>query len=237
MIVTAHQPHFFPWIGYLNRIHLCDCFMIMDNMLFTNNNYISRNRIINSKGIQYINLPVRKVNGLKTRINELLIDNKTKNNWKLKLLRTIKHNYYQGEGFKYFFPLLEDLFSANYELYIDFYLKSLDLIMKYIGIEKKIMLASEKNTLGRKENELFLNILRDSNCNHILLGIGASTKYIDKNFIENKGFKVCYQKFEHPIYKQKSREFIKGLSILDMLLNIDRETATNIVKLSGKIIY
>ena len=82
--------------------------MIMDNMVYTNKGYISKNRILTNKGWQYLTVPLIKPNGFQTRINELIIENESQANWKIKHLRTIKHHYQKGQGFKLFFPVLEN---------------------------------------------------------------------------------------------------------------------------------
>jgi len=235
MIVSAHQPHFFPWIGYLNKIHLSDIFMIMDNMYFTNEGYIARNRIVGTKGIQYINVPVRKLHGLNIKISELEIEKRTRANWNTKLLRKLKHNYYQGEGFDCFFPLIEDVLLSNWDTYFELSYQIITVILAYLKIDVTVMKASRKNTKGAKENELIFNILKDSSCDSILLGLGASVNYVDINLLKTNGYNVYGQELSHPIYPQKSKNFIPGLSSLDLLLNVKQQAAIDIVKNCGRI--
>jgi len=235
MIVSAHQPHYFPWIGYFNKMYLSDIFMLMDNMNFTNNSYINRNRIINSKGIQFINIPLSKPNGIKTKINELVIENNKQKNWNIKTLRTLNHNYFSGEGFSEFYPIVEDILLKKFDLYIDLAFCIEKEIMNYLGINTKIILASETNTTGNKENELILKILHNSGCNTVLLGLGASLKYIDFSFVKNEGYELLSQEFLFPKYQQKTETFINGVSILDLLFNESRNEASFIVKNAGII--
>lgn len=236
MIVSAHQPHYLPWIGYVNKIYLSDVFMVMDNMIYTNKGFINRNRIINSKGVQYISVPLLKPNGLITKINELTIDNRAHSNWNIKHLRSIKHNYSKGLGYNFFFPLLEDVLIRKNEHFFSLQMDLIRLILYYLKIDVKIIIASETQTVGIKEKDLILNIIRDSNCNKMLLGLGASNQYVDKEFITKNGGEVIHQNFSHPVYIQRSRSFISGVSIIDLLLNVPQDDAIFFVKHSGTII-
>ncbi|HNQ67624.1 MAG TPA: WbqC family protein [Bacteroidales bacterium] len=235
MIVAAHQPHYFPWIGYFNKLYLSDVFMLMDNMNFTNNSYINRNRIINSKGIQYINIPLSKPNGIHTKINELVIENTRQKNWNIKTLRTLSHNYFGGKGFPEFYPIVEDILLKKFDLYIDLAICIEKEIMDFLGINTKIILASETNTTGNKENELIIKIMQNSGCNSVLLGLGASLNYVDFDFVKNEGYELLSQEYLYPKYYQKTEPFVQGVSILDLLFNENRNDASLIVKNAGKV--
>ena len=51
-----------------------------------------------------------------------------------------------------------------------------------------------------------------------LSGEGGRAYQQDMKF-HNKGIKVQYEYFEHPIYPQLWGDFVPGLSILDLMLN------------------
>ena len=235
MIVSAHQPHYLPWTGYINKIYLSDVFMIMDNMVYTNKGYINRNRILNRRGIQYLTVPLIKPYGLLTKINELLIDTKTRSNWNAKHLRGIRHNYAKGKGFYDFFPRLESVLTEKYDRYFDLQFALIKLILLYLEIDVKIVLASANNTGGIKETELIEHIIQDAGGDKMLLGLGASTKYVDVDYVKEKGYDIVLQNFTHPIYKQKGDLFIEGVSVIDLILNNTREESIAMVKQSGYI--
>lgn len=210
--------------------------MIMDNMVYTSKGYISKNRILTNKGWRYLTVPLIKPNGFQTKINELIIENESQANWNIKHLRTIKHHYSKGQGYKQFYPLIEKELMNKSGTYFDLQLRIIKCIVNYLNISTKIQLGSIKNTTGKKENNLILNILKDSNCKKMLLGIGASNQYIDKKIIIDQGFELMKQDFEFPVYKQAQfHGYTKGLSIIDLLLNVSQKEAEFIVKSCGKI--
>ena len=235
MIVSAHQPHYLPWIGYFNKIYLSDVFICMDNMNFTNSGFINRNRILTKNGILYLTVPLLKPYGINTKINELIIENESQSNWKKKHLKSIEHNYSKGIGFNSFYPILEKELEKPIDNYFDFQFNIIKTINQYLNINTKMQLGSTRKTGGIKESELILSILETSECDTFLFGLGASNDYVNKDIILDKGFKFAKQKFNHPYYKQNNRNFEKGLSIIDCLLRCSKDEAEHIVKQSGKI--
>lgn len=235
MIVSAHQPHYMPWTGYINRLMLSDIFVIMDNMEFTNNNYIHRNRIIQTNKPLLLTLPIKNKKKLHQPIKDIELDYSHGFRGTKKHLKSIEYNYKNGKGFQEFFPLIQPLLIKKHKWLIDIDVELLHLIKNYLNIDSQIILASEKNIGGQKEDALFISLLEKTNGNQLLLGMGASTKYINNEAIENSGKEIFYQKFDHPIYTQLSNHFIKGVSVIDLLLNVKRSEAIELISNSGTI--
>lgn len=211
--------------------------MLMDNMNYTSKGYITKNRILTNKGWRYLTVPAIKPNGHQSKINELLIGNESQANWRVKHLRTIKYHYEKGPGFKKFFPLLENELMKDSLNYFDLQFRLIKCILEYLNIHTEIKLGSVNGTDGTKEKELIINILKDSSCSNMLLGIGASNKYVDKSYITSKGYHILGQEFSHPKYEQiNNSETINGLSIIDLIFNTTRQDAETIVKNCGKTI-
>ena len=57
MIVSAHQPHYMPWIGYINKIFLSDIFVLVDNVQFVKK-YVAENKIVTKNGELQLSVPV-----------------------------------------------------------------------------------------------------------------------------------------------------------------------------------
>ena len=54
MIVSIHQPQFFPWFGYFDKIQQSDCFVILDTVQFKKNEFQNRNKVKTSQGWQWL---------------------------------------------------------------------------------------------------------------------------------------------------------------------------------------
>ncbi|TXB67268.1 WbqC family protein [Vicingus serpentipes] len=235
MIVSAHQPHYLPWCGYINKMLLSDKFVVMDNMHFTSYHYLNRNRIIQNDRILKLSLPVKNKNKSSLLIKDVELDYSHSYRGCKKHMKSIIHNYSKCKGFDEFFPLLQGVMKYKHKWLLDIDFAIINLIKDYLNINTETYLASELDIRGKKEDELFLSLLERTSSSHILLGLGASLNYINTDKIVKNGGNIVYQKFDHPVYSQNSEDFIKGVSIIDLLLNNTREKSINLINASGSI--
>lgn len=235
MIVSAHQPHFLPWTGYVNRIYLSDVFVIMDNMEYTRNNFVSRNRIITRNGISYLTIPVEYKGKSHSLISDIKVNEIRYEHYVSKHLETIRHSYSKRPGFNSFYPILRSALNERSSNLLSLNIKMLSIILDYLNIKTNILLGSSLNIAGNKSDGLFSDLCIKTGCVSLLLGLGASTKYIDKESVSSQGVEVCYQKFSHPVYPQRTRTFVSGISIIDLIFNVEKSEAELLVKKSGSI--
>ncbi|MBL4898764.1 MAG: WbqC family protein [Colwellia sp.] len=231
MIVSTHQPHYIPWIGYLHKISKSDTFVILDNVQYTKNSYINRNSIRHKEGTILLTVPVKYKGASKYIIKDIEIDKSSGFKGLHKHLKTLTMNYNSGVGFDEFFPIIEHLYSKEYKWIFDLDHQLLLAILEYLKIDTEIVISSEENIHGAKEDELFLSMLEKTKSDTLLLGLGASMKYVNTESVTEKGYKITYQKFVHPVYKQRNfSDFINGISIVDMLFNNSQSEAIEIIK-------
>jgi len=218
-IIAIHQPNFFPWLGYFNKIARSDQFVILDNVQFPKKGGTWSNRVklsINGDA-KWITMPIiRSYHGTRT-YHEMQINNQDP--WQSKVIKTIKANYQKSPFFKEIFPIVFELTSNSTESLVSYNLNSIYALAKLLDFDpQKIILASELQPSGAG-TDLLISITQLAGGTAYLSGGGASGAQEDEKFAQ-AGLDLIYQNFQHPSYSQiNSLQFIPGLSIIDTLLN------------------
>ena len=94
MIVAAHQPHFIPWLGYLDKLAKADLFVVMDDLQYEAQNFQNRQRLKLAGGAHWLTVPL--VRGTQAdRICDKRIDNSgsDRQHWQHRIWRTLEINY------------------------------------------------------------------------------------------------------------------------------------------------
>ena len=215
-VLSMHQPNFFPWLGYFDKIRKSDVFVILDEVQIPRGKSVAnRNKIKSAQGELELVVPLAKQKGYEGKITYTMArmgDHK----WHKKALKAIELNYSKAPYFDRYFSLVKKLFDYN-----DFCRMNVEFIRfvtNELEINTSLKLLSEiDGTLGNK-NELIVNLCRFFDANVYISGKGAR-KYNDLDYLNDNGIKLEYQEFEHPVYEQLHGEFIPYLSVLDLLMN------------------
>jgi hypothetical protein len=218
-VVAIHQPNFFPWLGYFNKLARADVFVVLDNVQFpkTGGTWMNRVRMSIGSSVDWASMPVvRSYHGLRL-VCEMKINDETP--WRKKLLRTLDQSYRQAPYFKEIYPLLKDLIENPTDHLLDFNLYSFSSIASAMGLKKaEIVLGSSLDVKGQA-TDLLIDIVKAVGGTTYLCGGGAGEYQEDEKF-STSGVQLEYQRFEHPTYPQKNfAKFYPGLSIIDALAN------------------
>ena len=220
MKIAIHQPHYFPWIGYFDKIAKVDKFILLDQVQFEKGSQMIRNRVVSDAGvIKYITLSADTRNFLEREYRDILIKNADE--WKTRQKNVLK-NYYRGSEFSdEIMSMLNVFWRNNYQTVCEWTCKSIELICGLLNIGTELLYQS--NILYEKDNkrsDLVLSICKNLEADYYFAGKGASVKYLDYQKFKNNGIDIVFQDFQHPVYKQCSSEtFIPGVSVIDMLFN------------------
>jgi hypothetical protein len=221
LIVTVHQPHFLPWLGYLHRMAQADLFILLDHVQFERRNYQNRTMIRLDGEARWLSVPVEQ-RSQKERIVEKRIDNSlhgTPRWWSPGHFQTIRQAYRDAPFTAEYAPALRRIFETRWERLVELNAALLEFMRDAFGIKTKLVRSSDLNVAGAK-SELILNLCREVGADALLAGLGGSRDYLDRAEFERHGVRIEYQQFEHPVYRQcGAAPFTKGLSSLDMLLN------------------
>lgn len=221
MIVSIHQPHFLPWLGYLHRMMQCDLFVLLDHVQFERQNFQNRVTIKTPDGPQWLSVPV--LHGSRCeRIVDKYIDNegKGRHRWGARMLRTLRHAYRGAPWFQTWAAGLERLLDGDWERLVDLDLASLELLRTALDIDTPLLRSSMLQVRGQREDAV-LEICQAVGAKAFLGGMGASRRYLDPAPFRRAGIELRWQDFEHPRYPQRAPvdQFVTGISALDLIFN------------------
>ena len=216
MIVTIHQPHYLPWLGYMHRMARADLFVMLDHVQFERANYQNRTQVRINGEPRWLTVPVVQ-RSQKERILDKTLD--TVEDLAKKHLLTLKHAYRDAGFFSHYARDLQGLYAAKWERLVDLNAAALELLRGAFGITTQLVNSSTLGVEGAK-GELILEICKAVGADALLVGLGGSRGYLDRDAFERAGIRLEFQQFAHPRYPQcGAQPFSAGLSSVDMLFN------------------
>jgi hypothetical protein len=217
MRVAIHQPQFLPWLGYLDKIDRADLFVVLDSVQFKKNEWQNRNRIRTDRGWQWLTVPVLHRFG--QRIDEVRVNNTV--DWRRKHLHAIELYYARAPHRDSVVEGLAALYRQPREKLADVNLAVLRWLLESFGIKTPLRLSSEMQ-LRDEPTERLIDICRATGATSYLAGAGARD-YMDVRKFEASGFRVEFQEFRHPTYRQCHEPFVPNLSAIDLFLTCGPE--------------
>ncbi len=215
MVVTIHQPAYIPWLGYFDRILRSDIYVFLDTVQYEKNSYINRNRIKNSQGGFWLTIPLKSKGHMQNKIKDLLIDDTQ--HWKKKHLKSIYLSYRKASFFDDFFPKLETLYKSEFASFSDLAYSHLMFWLKELGIDTKVVKASDIPTSSVKSN-LILELCTKLGATRYISGKNGRN-YLDKSSFIEKSIQIEYQNYRYLKYPQVYGPFLPNLSVVDFWMN------------------
>ena len=219
MLIAIHQPNFFPWLGYFEKIKRGDKFVILNNVQRPKKGASWSNRVqFNEQGgPKWLTAPISKEKSKSLLINETYFQD---TDWKEKMKITIQRNYGKSPLFKDYYEeicKLIDFQSNNMAEYNINCIKGLCKLLK-IDFNDKFILSAELNISSNSTQKL-IDITKAVNGNACMVG-GGTDGYLDQEVFKQNNIKLVYQKFKMIPYKQiKTKTFLPGLSVMDFIFN------------------
>ncbi len=220
MIVSVHQPHYLPWLGYLDKIMKSDCFVFLDNVQYKDREYQNRNKIRTKDGWIWLTVPVVSKGLGRQVIPEVMVDNSV--NWQEKHWRNLETWYGKARFFANYAPFFEEVYvSKRWERLIDLSVYIIRYILNELAIETPLYFESDISTT-RKSTERIIEICKKLKADTYLSGIGGKD-YLEEERFAREGIELKYQIFNHPVYYQHfakdESDFVTGMAAVDLLFS------------------
>ncbi len=226
--ISIMQPYIFPYLGYFHLIESSKLFVFYDDVHYIKKGWINRNRILlNGKDFLFT-IPVKKVSQNKL-INEIepAIDKK----WKQVFFKTLEFAYKKAPYYKEVIALIDDVFNANYTDITDLCIKSIETVYSYLGEKINYVKSSQfaPETKGIDKADRLIAITKKAHYHKYSNAIGGQALY-HKEYFRGKGVDLFFVKSQLKEYKQFDNEFVKGLSIIDVLMFNDIEVVRSFLR-------
>ena len=217
-IVAIHQPNFFPWLGYFDKIARSDTFVFLDHVQFpkTGGVWANRVKLLVAGEARWVTAPVdRNFHGVRP-ICEM--EFQRVNPWREKFLKSLVANYSKAPFFHDTMGFIEPLI-LNPENNVGRYNSAAVMaIAERLGQSRSMFHWSSEIEVGGQATEMLISLIRTVGGSTYLCGGGAEGYQEDVRFSE-AGIELVYQEFQHPVYRQAGgQDFIAGLSAIDALM-------------------
>jgi hypothetical protein len=213
MKVVGHQPQYFPYIGFFNKISQGEIFVYADNIQFNSKSWQQRTLIKRDEKELMLTIPVKKKGNYIQNINEVeIIDD----GWRRKHWTSIKLAYKKSPYFEFYMKDLEDFYNFKWALLSDFNIQTTNYFIDKLGIKfKKILKGSDIKITGNK-TDLLIDICKKTNCDTYISGEGAKV-YFDQTKFDNAGLNHIFINNKLIEYNQLGTTFLPGMAIIDIL--------------------
>jgi hypothetical protein len=222
VIVTIHQPEHLPWLGFFNKVDQADVLVLLDVVQFRKGYFQNRNRILGSRGPQWLSVPVVRAGYTRGILRDLQINNAVQSHngvdWRRRHWKTIEHAYRRHPFFAMAESMLAAVYHREWELLADLNEAIIRAFLHQLNIDTQVLRASHLAVEGRR-SELLASICRATGARTYLSG-PTGRAYLDESPFEALGIDVAYHAFDHPNYTQRNRDdFVPNMSTLDLLCN------------------
>lgn len=213
-ICAIHQPNFFPWAGYFDKIRRADVFIFLDDVAYPKSgsgagSWCNRVMLLNGGVPTWCGLPIKRETGTQL-IKNVEFSNKEYN--AQKILKSLAYNYKKTPGYQEIMPLIESLVRYPQNNLAEYNINAIIALSNYFGFKTKFIRQSELEH-HHQSTELLIELLEQVKADAYLCGNG-SNGYLEENLFEKAGIELIYQN------KNPAEHFVSNLNIEDSKLSI-----------------
>lgn len=219
MILASHQPYFFPYLGYFSLISVVDKFVFFDTPQFNRKSWMTRNRILkpNLNEFQFINIGVKH-----TTFQAMLPECKLNldQHWKNKLMAQLEHYKKKAAYYDETITFLKMLLKNEENSLVDFNVRTTKAIARQLKIDTSFIQFSEfeheiENAFDG--GDWGINMCKNLGFDTYINAPGGEAFYPKEEY-KNAKIKLGFIQHKLSPYFQNNKNFIPGLSIIDVLM-------------------
>ena len=213
--IAIMQPYFLPYIGYFQLLAAVERFVVLDDVNFINRGWVNRNRLLLNGAAHTFTVPLRGASQNRL-ICDIALD--CEQNWRDKLMRTIRQAYVKAPYYAQVSALLEGVVFYPSERLDEFLLNSLRVIVRYLSLKVEIVPTSRAyENAHLKGQERILDICQQERADTYINSIGGKSLYDPAEFM-SQGIQLRFLRSRPVSYPQGKADFVPWLSIMDVLM-------------------
>lgn len=217
MIAAAHQPHFLPWLGYLNKVARSDVFVWLDTVQYRKNYFQNRTRIADAGGTErWLTLPVHAHLG--TPIREVTLADPR---WRERTTRTIEQFYGRTPHFGACWAPLRDALTDAPDRLAEVNLRLFRTVLGLLELSHvRVVVASELDVSVEEPTDRLVALCQALGADQYIGGRGGR-HYMRIEAFEDAGIAVRWQAFDpaNTAYPRTGGTTVTGLSVIDALFH------------------
>ena len=212
--IMIRQPGYMPNIGFFKKIEYSDIFVFLDDTQFSKDSFDNRNKIKTKSTSKWISVPLKRP-VFKKKLNQVIISYDT--DWIKSHTDLIYQNYKDAPYFSSYWNEIKKILEQKSNLLIDLNLNLISYFLKILQINTTTIKSSELKITKTKTQRL-IDICAQLNASCYISGIGGKN-YVDESLFKNSDIKLTYENSIHPNYNQIHGNFMKNMSIIDLIFN------------------
>jgi len=231
LLVSIHQPNFFPRTNVLTKIFNSDLWIVLDDVQFASREWQNRAKLsfLKTPQIEYwLTLPIIKIRGQRTLINQVVIAD----NWNpCRALRSLQRSYSRSISWNIIHECAISTFSKDFHNdFLSITIASAERILRYLGWGGKILFSS--SLVKRNDKNLrLLDICKSVGAYGYLCGSGGREYLNSSVFLKEKIKLFSINPILSSTMKISKRRWCK-LSFLDLLAHSGEDQLQALVNTS-----
>ncbi|MDY9920619.1 MAG: WbqC family protein [Synergistota bacterium] len=225
--VAILQSNYIPWKGNFHMMRLVDEYVLYDDVQFTRRDWRNRNKIKTPTGLRWLTIPVKSVSNHQSKeCSQRICDTEISDVfWAEKHWKEIESNYSIAPFWKMYETKLKETYetAAKETLLSMVNYHFLSKLMELLVFSTTITWSMDYSAKGHKTDRL-LDILQKAEATDYLSGPLAKD-YIENEKFDKAGIALHWMEYgPYPEYQQLYPPFEHGVSVLDMLFMLGKDT-------------
>ncbi|WP_448189523.1 WbqC family protein [Azospirillum sp. sgz301742] len=222
MKVAVHQPNYIPWLGYFAKLASVDIFVFLDDVqLPQGRSYVHRTKVHSPSGGAWLSAPIRREE------RQLIKDVQfAEEDWRRRHQATLFHTYRKAPFFDAVMPLVEAIYAFGADSLAGFNRNAVVLLAEFLGLTCRFELSSDFAVAASSDDRL-IELVRMVGGDTYISGAGGQNYQSPEKFAA-AGIDLCVCEYRPRPYFQSQGGFLSGLTILDAMFNLGRDTVQHL---------